>query len=111
MRHLHAAGLHAKSPGEGSLFVAEELAFKQRARNRGTIHLHPRTGFPGRSGVDHASDDVLAGAALPLNEHGDVRAGNLGQPLAKSLHDIGAPKHDRLRRHLSKRLDQGTDWV
>jgi hypothetical protein len=44
--------------------------------------------------VDHARDDVFAGAALPLNEHGDVRARDLGQSFAQSLHDIGAPEHD-----------------
>ncbi len=111
MRHLDAPRFHAIGAGEGSFFVAEEFAFQQRAGNRWAIHLHPWSGLPRRSGVDHARDNVFAGAALSLDEHRDVGAGYLSQPFAQGPHGFGAPEDDRLGRHLAEGLNQGTDWI
>ena len=61
--------------------------------------------------MDHARDNVFAGAALSLDKHRDIGAGYFGQPLAKSPHGVGAPKHDRVGRHLAQGLDQRTDWI
>ena len=92
MRHFDAARLGAVGAGEGSFFVAEQFAFEKRAGNRGTIHLHPWTGLPWRSAVNHARNDVFAGAALSVDQHGDVGARDFCQPFAKSPHGFGAPK-------------------
>ena len=105
MRHLDAAGLGAVGAGEGSLFVTEQFAFEKRAGNRRAIYLYPRTGLPRRGGVDHAGDDVFAGATLSLDQHGDVGAGDLGQPLPQSPHGLGAAEYDGIGGHLAQGLD------
>src|SRR5256885_3071954 len=59
---LHRAG---KSP----LHVAEELAFEERLRDRPTVDGDERLSVPGACRVDGARNQLLAGAALPGNEH------------------------------------------
>ena len=78
VRHLDAARLHSVGAGEGSFFVAEKFAFEQGPRNRRAIHFHPGPGAPRRSRVDHARNDVFAGPAFALDQHGNVGARQLG---------------------------------
>ncbi len=94
MRHFDAPGLHSVSAGEGSLFVAEEFALQQRARNRRTIHLHPWAGLPRRSRVNHARDNIFSRTALSLNQHRDVRARDFFQTLAQRAHGLRTAKND-----------------
>src|ERR1700722_9193545 len=109
MRYLDAAGLHAIGAGEGSFFVAEEFAFEQRARDCGAIHFHPWPGAPRRPSMNHARDDVLAGSALALDQHGNVGAGQLGQAVADVLHGLSPAEDNRIRRHFPQGLDERTD--
>ena len=102
MGQFHAAGFRPVSAGEGAFFVSEEFAFEQRARNRGTVDLDKRTSPPRRKPVDHAGDDVFAGAALALNQDGYVGASDLVHAVAQRLHDLGAAENDRLGRKLSQ---------
>src|SRR5260370_5439360 len=81
-----ASGLHAIGAGEGYLFIAEQFTFKQGAGNCRTIHFDPGTRLPGRSGVDHARDNVFAGAALSVDEYGNVSASDLGEAFTKGPH-------------------------
>ena len=52
--------------------------------------------------MDHAGDDVLAGAALALNQDGYVGAGDLVHAVPQRLHDLGATENDRLGRKFSQ---------
>jgi hypothetical protein len=56
--------------------------------------------------MDHARDNVFACAALPLYKHRNIRAGQLGQAAAYSLHVLGATKHNRIGRHFPQRLHE-----
>ena len=71
---LELAHLIGVRPGEGSLDVAEELAFKQGLHQGAAVHGDKGPLGPGAELVDLAGDDALAGAGLPGNEHGGVGA-------------------------------------
>ena len=75
--------------GEGAARVAEELALDEARRDRTAVDQHE--GLAGTRAVsdDLGRDELLAGAALALDE--DVRVG-----LAHSLDDVEEPLH-RLR--------------
>ena len=44
--------------------------------------------------MNHAGDDVFAGAAFTLNEYRDVGAGELVQALAEGTHCLGVSEDD-----------------
>ena len=104
--HLHAARLGAVGASERASFVAKQFALQQRTRNRWTIHFHPRPHLPRGCRMDHARNDVLARAALSLNQHRDVCTGQPRQTVAHSLHRFHTSKHHRLRGILPQWLDQ-----
>jgi hypothetical protein len=105
VRHLDAAGLGAVGAGESSFFVAEQFAFEKSAGNRRAIHLYPRTCLPGRTGVNHARDNVFARATFSLDQYRDVGAGDFGQALPQSPHGFGAAEYDGIGGHLAQGLD------
>src|SRR6202035_5788209 len=77
------------SSGEGAFFVSKEVAFEQRPGNRGTVNFDKGTIPPRRKVVDHASDNVFAGAALALNQDGYVGARYFVQAVMQRLHNLG----------------------
>ena len=56
--------------GEAAAPVAEQLAVGQLARHRGAVERQEGRGAPRRSRVDRPRDQVLPGAALAGDEHG-----------------------------------------
>ena len=73
---LELAGLARDRAREGAAFVAEQLALEQLARQRRAVHLDEGTLPAARRRVERARDDLLAGAALALDQHGHVRLGH-----------------------------------
>src|SRR5208282_946593 len=94
MGHFHTTGLHTVGSGEGSLFVSEQFALQKGSRDRRAVYLDEGSALPGRKAVDHAGDDVFAGATLSVNQDGDVGAGDLVHAGAESLHRFGLAKYD-----------------
>jgi hypothetical protein len=47
--------------------------------------------------VHEARDDVFAGAALAMNQDGNIGASNLIKAAAESLHGLGLSEDDRFR--------------
>jgi hypothetical protein len=58
-----------RGAGERALLVAEQLALEQRLGERAHVHGDERARAPRRQAVDAARDQLLARAALPLDEH------------------------------------------
>src|SRR2546426_2234024 len=67
---LEAALLAAGRAGERTLLVAEQLRLEQRLGPGPTVHRDERAATPRRAPVDGAGDELLARAALALDEHG-----------------------------------------
>src|SRR6202008_933278 len=63
--------------GEGALLVAEELALEQRVGQRGAVDGDERLAPARGEVVDGLGDELLAGAALALDEHGARDRGHL----------------------------------
>src|SRR5688572_33510264 len=57
--------------------MAEELIFEQVFRNGRTVYGDERFVLPGTPSMDSARRDLLAGARLSQDEHGDVGSGGL----------------------------------
>ena len=55
--------------GEGALLVPEQLRLQQRLGQRGAVDRDERPAPPGREVVDRLGDQLLAGAALALDQH------------------------------------------
>src|SRR5256886_13194337 len=66
---LEAALLPPRRAGERALLVAEQLRLEQRLGERGAVDRDERAAAPRRARVDGAGDELLAGAALALDEH------------------------------------------
>jgi hypothetical protein len=56
--------------------------------------------------MNHAGDDVLARAALTLNENRHICRRHFVHARSQPLHDFAIPEDDRLRGNLANRLDQ-----
>ena len=56
--------------------------------------------------MNEPRNNVFARTALPLDQHRNIGAGQFGQAVADGLHGFGASKNDRIRRHLSQRLNK-----
>ena len=65
--------LVALRAGERPLHVAEQLALQQVRRDGAAVHAEERHLRARRLRVHRLGDDLLAGAALARDEHGDVR--------------------------------------
>ena len=77
VRQLELAGAIGERAGEAPLHVAEQLAFDQLRRNRGTVDRDERTGGARAERVNRARDELLAGAVIA----GDQDARRRGRDL------------------------------
>ena len=89
MRLLEIAGAGLAGPGEGPLLVAEEQAFQQALRQSAAIDLEKRLVGTGAERMDQPGSELLAGAALALQQHGGVEAGDLADLAEHALHRGG----------------------
>ena len=56
--------------------------------------------------MDQPGDDVFAGAALAVNQNGDIGRSDLGQLGPHRLHRLGMAENDILRGNFAQRLRQ-----
>ncbi|MGB8958488.1 MAG: hypothetical protein WCC00_05705 [Candidatus Aminicenantales bacterium] len=82
---LELTRLLLRGPGEGPLLVAEELRFDELLRDGGAVDLDEGLAGPQAVGVDRPGDELLAGAALAVDEHGGVGRGDLEDLLPQVL--------------------------
>ena len=69
---LEAADALGDGAGEGSLFVAEELAFHEARREGAAVDLDERLVGALARGVDGPRDQLLPRAGLTGDEHGSI---------------------------------------
>ena len=67
-RHFEQARLVAHRAGERAAHVAEEFGFQQRFGQRGAVDGDKRTAGARALIVDHADDELFAGAALAVDQ-------------------------------------------
>src|SRR5207247_9650376 len=72
MRQLKAADLLGDCSCERALLMAENLAFQQSRRNRGTIDFYKGAVPPRTEVVNSARDHLFARARLTLNEYSGI---------------------------------------
>ncbi len=63
--------------GEGSFFVAEQLALSQRAGKCGAVDYDQRAVAPRASSVDRSGDKLFTGTGLPLDQYPGVGGSDL----------------------------------
>ena len=93
VRRLEQALLVAGGAGEAALHVAEQLALEQGLGQRRAVHRDERLVLARAAVVDGAGHQLLAGAALALDEHG-------GAGVADRLHQLED------RAHLGRLADE-----
>ena len=86
--HLEQAGLVAHRPGEGAADVAEQLGFEQRLGQRRAVDRHERRRRARALIVDHPDDELLAGAALAVDQDGRVERRHARRQLEHLLHRL-----------------------
>src|ERR1043166_4563054 len=86
IRGSEQAGTRLHGAGEGALHVPEELALHKRVRNGSTVDGHEGLIATGTGRVDGASDEFLAGAALPGDQHVTPSGADLGDLSADGDH-------------------------
>ncbi|EDM79044.1 hypothetical protein PPSIR1_10590 [Plesiocystis pacifica SIR-1] len=91
---LELADLVGHGARERALDVAEELGLDQVLGDGPAVDRHEGALGPGRAVVDLVGDELLAGARLAGDQHGDVGAGDLVDPLV-DLDHLGARADDR----------------
>ncbi len=85
---LEPARLGRDRAGEGAALVAEQLTLDQLLRDGRAVHLDERLAAARRVVVQRAGDELLAGAALPRDEH---RGGAVGHALEHRV-DLVQPR-------------------
>ena len=85
--------------GERAFLVAKQLAFDKRLGDRVTVDRNERLVRARRQVMDGARDDLLAGAALTLEQAGQVGRGDLFDLATDFEHDRVAG-HQTLERRL-----------
>src|SRR5262249_41536585 len=85
--------------GERALLVAEELALEQVLRDRAAVDRHEGHVLARRTLMDRARDELLADAALALDEHRGLEVGDLRDG-AEDLRHRGALREDGLELRL-----------
>ncbi len=73
--------------------MTEELAFEQRLRKGGAVDRHEGLVAARAVAVDGLGHELLAGAALPQDEHGGVGPGDAGDELVDLLHGTALAHH------------------
>ena len=94
LRLLEAPGRARERPCEGALLVAEEFGFDQVARDRRHVDGHERAGAAAAVIVQGAGDQLLAGAGLARDHHGEVGGHQAGERPVDFLHG-GRAAHQR----------------
>ena len=69
MRLLEFARAAGDGAGERPALIAEQLAFQEAVRQRRTVHRHERPMCARTASMDIPSQDLLAGAALALDQN------------------------------------------
>ncbi len=92
---LDEPGLVHHRAGEAAALVAEQLALHKLGRDGAAVHRHERTLVTGAALVDHACDQLLAGARLPVDVHRSLAAGDPRDHVPQLLHDGGASEQAR----------------
>ena len=78
--------LSLMGPGERALLVAEQLRLDQRVRDGATVHRDKWLVAARAQLMDRPSHELLAGAGLTLDEHGERGVGHLLDLLNDLLH-------------------------
>ena len=89
---LELAVLARRRAREGALLVAEQLALEQVLGQRRAVHLDEAACRARRELVQRARDDLLADAALALDQHRDVGVGDLLEQRAHARIAGAAPR-------------------
>jgi hypothetical protein len=99
---VEAAQLAAVGAGEGALLVSEQLALHQGLRQGPAVYRHEGLVAARAGGVDLARDQLLAGAAFAVDQHGGV--GRLGRLLGvlQGLPEGGGAADDPVHRELAR---------
>ena len=90
---LDLSGTGDHGPRERALLVAEQLALHQVGRQGGAVQLHERAPAARAEVVDGARHEVLARAALAVDEHGQVALPHLLNQPQHGAHGV-AVRHD-----------------
>ena len=85
--------------GEGAALVAEQLALDQLAAERGAVHLDQRLAAARAAVVQRVGHQLLAGAALAADQHGDVGVGDLGDGLEDARASPGCGRRSARSRN------------
>ena len=83
---LEQAGLVPHGTGERPTHMTEELGFQQRFGQRGAVDRHERPSGTRALIVDHPHDELLAGAALAVDQDGRVQRRDPRRELEHVLH-------------------------
>ena len=94
------ARLVANRTGEGASHVAEQLGFEQRLGQRRAVDAHERRRGARALIVDQPDDELLAGAALAVDEHGRIERRDARRQLQDVLHRLAAGD-EVLRRRMA----------
>jgi hypothetical protein len=92
---LDLARLGLAGVGEGALLVPEQLRLQQVLGDRGAMDLQERPVAPRPAVVDEVREQVLAGTALALDQHGAGDGGQAGGDLQHLLHGRRHRHHPR----------------
>ena len=87
---LEEARLVANRAGKCASHVAEQFRFEQRFGERSAIDAHEWRGGARALIVDQADDELLAGAAFAVHEHGGVERRDTGRQFQHILHRLAA---------------------
>src|SRR4051812_5217582 len=88
VRHFEAALALRLRAGESALLVSEQLAFGERVRKRGAVHLHQHLPAADAQAVDGLRDQLFSSAGLALDQHGGGGGRDLPDAEAQVLHRI-----------------------
>ena len=90
VRQLETPLALGHGPGESPLLMPEELALNEVFRDRRAVHLDERPVGSGTLAVNRPGHQLLAGAALPLNQHRRLGSSDLADEVAQTLHSRAA---------------------
>src|SRR3990170_4719733 len=79
--------------GEGPLLVAEELGFQEISRDRGTVDGEETSVVPPTPVVEGPRHQLLAGAALALDDHAGIGGGHPFDQGEEGLQSRARPDH------------------
>ncbi len=91
---------------EGAGLVPEQLGFQEGVRQGAAVEGHHRPARPGAQLVDRPGHELLARAALALDQHGAVALGDEGQQLEDLAHPVVHGGHVVEARAALRRLAQ-----